>query len=615
MLGAPLGGGGGAIAAPSHSHHHGMVTVLKKTKRRTTEKILQKLGASEQTPDDKEFNDLQAEFADSQKQLLLLLSKFQLYVESIEKWQKCGESLAREVAHFVETGQDHSCEARKGLEILSERFSATQEEMSSVCSNLVDQWSLQILGPLRDVALTFNHNIKDMVHDRAKDKIDFDVYRRRAKSLATPDSSKGAKMREAHKNFVKLSATQTRFEEHNAFLQEQFKRMREERSLVIIHELALAVQFQNEFTKSMHRVTKETFQDQLAEFLPEDMEGFDRRMNKWAVQGGEQTQLASGYTTKGGEVSVPGSTKMHKGGIMRSNSARHYARNAPRGKQVFLKNIGKQLTLDRKHNQKPIGTGFVLPNSEDVSDISMVSYKTNIPLEEQDAPIHLSEKREAFSGNPHEDDPKPVSSGSQSSLPSPEGDQKQEVNNQQGYHAQTSLCQSHRENYNEDIPLPISENCATASDEDDEQLEGELSAVEEEEDGSSISDPTRSGGIVRMASDRTIRSLASDDGGDGFGKHGQVPRRYQGHESKTAYSKSNPRHKIDTQVLSDDEYEDDFEDDDEYTDYKDAQDGFNYYEGVSANRGSADKRVVQVMDVDSVIDTRPGSLPNKTTTA
>ncbi|CAK9035668.1 BAR domain-containing protein, partial [Durusdinium trenchii] len=406
------------------------VDSLKKTKRRTTEKILQKLGQSEQTQEDLDFNELHGEFSDTQKQMVVLLSKMQLYAESLAKWQRCGEALTKELSVFVAAGKDASCESREGLEEMAMRFTEAQTEISSVCNNLADKWTLQILNPLRDVTFTFNEQVKEKVAQRAEDKVDFDVYRRRAKHLTEGGT-------QAQKNFNKLALTQSRYENNTKFLTQEFTRMRESRSDLIIDEVTLAVHFQVEFMKSVHNVLGERMGDLVQPNLPEGASGFGKRNNRWIENGSVESRKMAGYFQGAAERANEKRKEQE-----RATNARHYARNAPRGKQVFLKNIGKQLSLSNLERRSVDSNapgkegGYVLPetSADDsqplpkgvtlqalASDVSspkndgelsfqapsMVSYKMPTPIEAPVTPINIGERSsdEAYGlSNVHESD-------------------------------------------------------------------------------------------------------------------------------------------------------------------------------------------------------------------
>ncbi|GBG25767.1 Hypothetical Protein FCC1311_019862 [Hondaea fermentalgiana] len=618
-----VAGAGGTGASHGNGAGHnanngGVVTTLKKTKRRTTEKILQKLGASEPAHDDKEFNELHGEFADTHKEILLLLSKFQLYVEAIEKWQRCGEALAKEVGSFVANGQDHECEARKGLEEVHSCFAATQDEMSAICSNLVDKWSVQILSPLRDVAFKLNNTVKDKVAERAADKIDFDVYRRRAKSLAGQAGSKGAKQREAQKNFSKLSATQQRYEENNAFLLEQFRRMREERSLVVLHELALSVHFQNEFVKSMQRVSRECFQDTLEAYLPdEEVEGYEKRRNQWVVKGGTQAQKAAGYDTVGALA--------ESGKHFAGKGPKHYARNAPRGKQVFLKNIGRQLSMERK---QPTGkkTDFVLPNKEELTDISIVSYKSTLPLEAPVTPVHLKSKSSTQGGFPLPDD---ASTTDQDSAAEDQdaGNVSHEDSAGETHEADLSAVEEEDDvNYLSSaksgaLHTTSSEHTIETVDTDDDDMNDEEGEGEEEAIDEAAQDLTDEAKIAKegraesvdsenpssdaQASDLTATSLPDPE-----------QQSSSLHEEADAFDGSQQDAQMNDRTGARDEGEEDYEDDFEEAETTSSVDAAAT--GAShSSTPSADKNIVRVMDIDCMMAPGSQEIPSQhnTTTA
>jgi len=365
---------------------------LKKTKRRATEKFLQKLGQSEQTQDDSSFNELQAEFNDTNKQLVVLLSKFQLYAESIERSQRCAEALSKEIQNFVESGSDQNTEEFKELVELSSVFAETQHELGMKSSVIADKWSMQVLGPLRDIAFTLNNHVREKAAERAHDKVDFDAYRRRAKTLTAGDTTKNTRVLVAQRNFNKLAATQGRYEENTKFLMEQYTRGKEKRSLMILHEVAFAVSLQMEHTKSVQSILGDKFSGKLDKFIPSESSAFEKRQNQWFQEASFHAQHAVGYLgsksaiNKSSSGSSKGSDSNH---LNRDSKGNHYARNAPRGKQGVFKSIGKQLSkADRKSNNKGETAEFVLPEAK---EDSMMSYKVNVPVEPPVTPINVKE--------------------------------------------------------------------------------------------------------------------------------------------------------------------------------------------------------------------------------
>lgn len=310
---------------------------LKARKRRTTEKLLQKLGQSDDTA--RKADDLSAlhnDFNENHKQMLLLLSKFQLYVDSLEKWQRCGEALSAEVSRFVrKSGAEkdeggNETESRAALDELSCCFASTQSEIATICSDMVDTWSMQILAPLRDVALTFDADISKKLNQRALDKLDFDAYRRRVKN--TPSSGKQAAA--AQRNSTKLAMTRDRYEANNAYLLAELTRLKTCRSELVVDELALAVCSQQQFINSLQKAYIEGFGEALDKHLPSDdsvenllsvIEHGDhhdsgasgvastaivrpqlrcgKRQNRWLRNGPSTTRITAGYEAKSFKVS------------------------------------------------------------------------------------------------------------------------------------------------------------------------------------------------------------------------------------------------------------------------------------------------------------------------
>ncbi len=275
----------------------GTLDRLKKTKRRTTEKVLQTIGQSEASQDDKDLDVNLKQWAGTKKQLVLLLSKFQLYADAVNKLQKCGESLSREMQVFLCHGSDIECDSRKELEDLTKGFAESQERVGKICEDFIGDWGSQVISPLRDVTFGLDREIKKKTAQRSADKIDFELYRRRSKAIAVNKNGKStgspAKQALAAKNAKKLSACKARYDSNHEYLKNVLERTSNNRSEMVVEELRRAMVLQ----KVLMQEIGDTVAIEVDEEYSRDFQNANgsKYQNLHIMNGGKELQEAFAY--------------------------------------------------------------------------------------------------------------------------------------------------------------------------------------------------------------------------------------------------------------------------------------------------------------------------------
>jgi len=287
------------------------MNTIKRTKRQTTEKILRKLGQTDITNDGEDFDSLCSNFHSSHESLVKILSRMQLYMDTMQRWQKAGAALSDEIGMFLhQPSTDGTTSEYHQLKEIFTSFALTQESIKEISNQVNDQWSAQVISPMRDLTHIYDKKLQQRIKQRELAKIDYDVYRRRAKGT----TSKTA----AQRNFEKLAVAQKEFESQDFFIRKELLRRKEQRSQLIVEELRFAVGLERRALK----LIRASFTS-LPELFPNDIDLCRKRRHIWLVNGCKETFKMVGYDTT---VQQSESTPFHR------------IRDAPRGKPKGTQN-------------------------------------------------------------------------------------------------------------------------------------------------------------------------------------------------------------------------------------------------------------------------------------